>query len=33
VNGFTTATLWEALALHNAGFDDFLIGNQIVGPE
>lgn len=33
ISGFTTATLWEALALHNAGLDDFLIANQIVGPE
>jgi D-serine deaminase-like pyridoxal phosphate-dependent protein len=33
VIGFTTATLWEALALRNAGLNDFLIANQVVGPE
>jgi D-serine deaminase-like pyridoxal phosphate-dependent protein len=33
VIGFTVATLWEALALREAGLDHFLIANQIVGPE
>lgn len=33
VIGFTVATLWEALALHRAGLDNFLIANQIVGAE
>jgi D-serine deaminase-like pyridoxal phosphate-dependent protein len=33
VVGFTTATLWEALALGEAGLDDFLIANQVVGAE
>ncbi len=33
VIGFTVATLWEALALHAAGLNDFLIANQIVGAE
>ncbi len=33
VIGFTVATLWEALALREAGLDHFLIANQVVGPE
>jgi D-serine deaminase-like pyridoxal phosphate-dependent protein len=31
--GFTTATVWEAVALANYGLDSFLVANEIVGPE
>ena len=30
--GLTTATLWEASAMVEAGLDDILIANQVVGP-
>src|SRR5438445_8368826 len=30
--GITTATVWEASALMDAGLDDVLIANQAVGP-
>lgn len=31
--GFTTATVWEAVALANHGLDNFLVANETVGPE
>jgi D-serine deaminase-like pyridoxal phosphate-dependent protein len=31
--GLTTATVWEALAMANAGFDDILIANEVGGEE
>lgn len=30
--GLTTATVWEAAAMVDAGLDDILIANQVVGP-
>jgi D-serine deaminase-like pyridoxal phosphate-dependent protein len=30
--GLTTATVWEAAAMADAGLDDLLIANQVVGP-
>src|ERR1700675_3535039 len=30
--GLTTATVWEASALVDAGLSDILIANQVVGP-
>ena len=30
--GLTTATVWEAAAMVNAGLSDILIANQVVGP-
>jgi len=30
--GLTTATVWEAAAMHEDGIDDILIANQVVGP-
>jgi D-serine deaminase-like pyridoxal phosphate-dependent protein len=30
--GLTTATVWEASAMVDAGLDDILIANQVVGP-
>jgi D-serine deaminase-like pyridoxal phosphate-dependent protein len=30
--GLTTATVWEATAMLEAGLDDILIANQVVGP-
>jgi D-serine deaminase-like pyridoxal phosphate-dependent protein len=30
--GLTTATIWEASAMADAGLDDLLIANQVVGP-
>lgn len=31
--GVTTATVWEALAMANAGFDHILIANEVAGEE
>lgn len=31
--GFTTATVWEAIALANHGLDNFLVANETVGAE
>src|SRR4029079_10697782 len=30
--GLTTATVWEASAMVDAGLDDILVCNQVVGP-
>ena len=30
--GLTTATVWEAAAMVDAGLSDILIANQVVGP-
>lgn len=31
--GLTTATVWEAVAMANAGFDNILIANEVAGEE
>src|SRR5271157_3754178 len=31
--GLTTATVWEALVMARAGFDDILIANEVMGEE
>ena len=31
--GIATATIWEAIAMANAGIDDILIANEVVGPD